>query len=169
MNKSPIVSISLHPTGKMLLALYQNGMLRLWNLMEARCKYKRKVNLNEDKDPSESENEDPDLIDIKILKRKDLNPQQLHPLKVQWEPSKGQKFAILYNNLLEVYNVDDATGADKPCSLAVYDIQLTSLAFVSDDSLVLSDQEGNIHLMENIHDQSKLSLKQINTKFSKIR
>lgn len=74
MNKSPVLSISLHQSGKMLLALYKNGVLRLWNLMEARCKYKRKVNVKDNDNPEESENDDPELQDIKILKRSDLTP-----------------------------------------------------------------------------------------------
>jgi hypothetical protein len=40
--------MSLHPSGKMLLALYDNGVLRLWNMMEARCNFKRKVGVIED-------------------------------------------------------------------------------------------------------------------------
>ena len=70
MNQSKVVSMSLHPSGKMLLAIYGNGVLRLWNLMEARCKYKRKVNVR-DTNPEETDNEDEDL-DIHVLKRSDL-------------------------------------------------------------------------------------------------
>ena len=44
-NKSPVIAASMHPTGKMLLALYDNGVLRLWNLMDARCHFKRKVGI----------------------------------------------------------------------------------------------------------------------------
>ena len=32
MNKSKVLSMSLHKSGKMLLALYDNGVLRLWNM-----------------------------------------------------------------------------------------------------------------------------------------
>ena len=46
-NKSPVIAASMHPTGKMLLALYDNGVLRLWNLMDARCHFKRKVGIVE--------------------------------------------------------------------------------------------------------------------------
>jgi len=45
----------MHPTGKMLLALYDNGVLRLWNLMDARCKFKRKVGVFEGEDSEEEE------------------------------------------------------------------------------------------------------------------
>lgn len=30
----------------MLLALYTNGMLRLWNMLDARCLFKKKVGLS---------------------------------------------------------------------------------------------------------------------------
>jgi hypothetical protein len=48
MNKSKVVSMSLHHSGKMLLALYENNMLRLWNMMTARCVFKKKMGLIED-------------------------------------------------------------------------------------------------------------------------
>jgi len=44
-NVSPILAMSLHPSGKMLLALYDNGVMRLWDMMQARCVYKRKMGL----------------------------------------------------------------------------------------------------------------------------
>ena len=46
MNKSKVVSLSMHRSGKLLLAIYQNRVLRLWNLMNARCTFKRKVCLS---------------------------------------------------------------------------------------------------------------------------
>ena len=47
-NKSKILDLSVHPSGKMLLALYDNAVLRLWNLMSARCQYKKKLGLVEE-------------------------------------------------------------------------------------------------------------------------
>jgi hypothetical protein len=41
----------------MCLALYANGMLRLWNLLDARCNFKKKVGL-EDEDESSKEADD---------------------------------------------------------------------------------------------------------------
>ena len=54
MNKSKVVSMSLHRSGKLLLAIYQNRVVRLWNLMNARCTFKRKVCLSaeEEDDPN---------------------------------------------------------------------------------------------------------------------
>ena len=65
MNKSKVVSMSLHNSGKMLIALYANRVFRLWNLMEARCKYKTKLNVEESDGAEESENDD-ELADIKV-------------------------------------------------------------------------------------------------------
>ena len=55
----------MHPTGKMLLALYDNGVLRLWNLMDARCHFKRKVGIfdgeeSEEEEVSEDKDDDED-------------------------------------------------------------------------------------------------------------
>ena len=47
--------MNMHPSGRILLALYGNGVLRLWNLMEARCQYKRKVGVL-DENPEQNEN-----------------------------------------------------------------------------------------------------------------
>ena len=39
----------------MLLAFYQNGMLRLWNLLDARCLFKRKVGLSREENSDDEE------------------------------------------------------------------------------------------------------------------
>ena len=74
--------MSLHPTGKMLLALYDNGVLRLWNMMEARCNFKRKVGVIEEEngsDGSKKEESDADL-EIKEIGPKDLNEIERKPI-----------------------------------------------------------------------------------------
>lgn len=53
-NVSPVKSLSMHKSQRMCLALYQNGMLRLWNMLDARCLFKKKVGLEQE----ESEDED---------------------------------------------------------------------------------------------------------------
>jgi hypothetical protein len=103
--------MSMHKSGKILLALYANGVLRLWNMMEARCKFKRKVGTIESDNNSDND-EDADLeVDIKT--KKDLNEIQRQAIEVKWEPSEGQVFAVLYNNMVEVYSVEESS--DKPC------------------------------------------------------
>ena len=54
-NTSKVLSIAIHQSDRMLLALYRNGMLRLWNLLDGRCLFKKKVGLS---DQESSEDED---------------------------------------------------------------------------------------------------------------
>ena len=42
--------MSLHPTGRVLLVLYENNMLRLWNMLDGRCTFKKKLGLDEEDD-----------------------------------------------------------------------------------------------------------------------
>ncbi len=66
--------MSLHQSGKMLLALYDNGVLRLWNMMNARCMFKKKVALIEEGGSSEkSENEDGEEVPLDEITKKDLS------------------------------------------------------------------------------------------------
>jgi hypothetical protein len=41
----------------MCLALYGNGMLRLWNMLDARCIFKKKVGLDEPESEKSEEDE----------------------------------------------------------------------------------------------------------------
>ena len=45
--------MSMHPSGKILLVLYANNVLRLWNMMDARCLFKRKMGIVEEKESEE--------------------------------------------------------------------------------------------------------------------
>jgi len=64
--------MSMHRSGKILLALYANGVLRLWNMMEARCKYKRKVGIIESDDNNNTEGEEDADLEIDVKTKKDL-------------------------------------------------------------------------------------------------
>ena len=59
-NASKVVSMSMHESGRMLLAFYANSMVRLWNLLDARCLFKFKAGLsaqeNSDEESDESAN-----------------------------------------------------------------------------------------------------------------
>lgn len=58
-NVSQVKSLSMHKSQRMCLALYANGMLRLWNLLDARCIFKKKVGLiDENQSSSELEDEE---------------------------------------------------------------------------------------------------------------
>ena len=50
----------------MCLALYGNGMLRLWNMLDARCIFKKKLGLDvPESDESENEDDESKSEDIK--------------------------------------------------------------------------------------------------------
>mmetsp|Transcript_36990 Transcript_36990/g.56683 ORF Transcript_36990/g.56683 Transcript_36990/m.56683 type:complete len:239 (+) Transcript_36990:25-741(+) len=104
-NTSKVLSLSLHKSGKILLALYDNGVLRLWDMTTARCAFKKKMGLLEEDDydkPLEYDEEE-DLVakvgeDDKISgdgsgsefaeeeleevdkKKKDLSPYERKPI-----------------------------------------------------------------------------------------
>lgn len=52
----------MHHSGRMLLALYANGVLRLWNMLDARCLFKFKTGMSADQD-SDAEAEDGKIDD----------------------------------------------------------------------------------------------------------
>lgn len=57
-NRSKIVSLSMHESGRMLLALYANGVLRLWNMLDARCLFKFKAGLSATKESDADEDDE---------------------------------------------------------------------------------------------------------------
>ena len=57
-NAAKVVSISMHDSGRMLLALYANQMVRLWNLLDARCLFKFKAGLSGQQESSADEDGD---------------------------------------------------------------------------------------------------------------
>jgi hypothetical protein len=40
---SKVADLSLHSSGRILLVIYENNMLRLWNMLEGRCTFKKKL------------------------------------------------------------------------------------------------------------------------------
>ena len=66
--------MSLHKSGRILLVLYENNMLRFWNLLDGRCNFKKKVGVDPEDD------------------RKVAHKVQ----KILWEPTNGDIFAIMY-------------------------------------------------------------------------
>lgn len=165
-NTSKVVSMSLHPSGKILFALYANGVLRLWNMMEARCKSKRKMGVIVD-NAEHTDNEDADL-EITVTKKKDLSEHDRQPIQVLWEASKGTVYAVLYNKMVEVFSVH-SEKEDEPITQTIFDSQVNSMAFISATSLVVSDTVGNLHLLKNIGDDEKFVLQQMKTKFERIK
>ena len=60
-NAARVVSLSMHRSGRMLLALYGNGVLRLWNMLDARCLFKKKVGLSGSEGYGDGEEEEGDV------------------------------------------------------------------------------------------------------------
>ena len=142
--------MSLHHSGKMLLALYDNGVLRLWNMMEARCNYKKKMGLIEEDPEAQEEKEESDLdLEITEITKKDLSDHERKPILVKWEPSASEIYAVLYNRMIEIYN-PSVTKDDKPCASAIFDSTVVCFDFISSTSLVVSDTEGNLIVIKNI-------------------
>ena len=79
-NVSKVINFSLHKTGRMLLVVYENNMFRLWNLLDGRCIFKRKLGLDEE-----------------------TGKVAFKALQVKWEPLESNLFAILYDKKIEVY------------------------------------------------------------------
>ena len=50
--------MSMHDSGRMLLAFYANSMGRLWNLLDARCLFKFKAGLSAEQDSEKDESEE---------------------------------------------------------------------------------------------------------------
>jgi|LauGreDrversion4_2_1035121.scaffolds.fasta_scaffold96319_3 protein MAK11 len=82
-NVSKVISFSLHKSGRMLIVLYDNNMLRLWNLLDGRCIYKRKLGVDEETN--------------KVVSK---------AIGIRWEPTDGKLYAILYEKKLEVFNAE---------------------------------------------------------------
>jgi len=61
LNVQKVTGLSMHPSGRMMLALYGNGMLRLWNLLDARCIFKKMCGLQEDSEEESEEEEEEEV------------------------------------------------------------------------------------------------------------
>jgi WD40 repeat protein len=141
-NVSRIVSLSVHNSDRMLLALYANGMLRLWNLLDARCIFKRKVGVPSDEESvDEDEEEEPALkLPFKI------KPANMTPERVQWEPTKGMMYAVLFNRMLEIYNVEAAKDGEPLHSIS-FDSNQTSFDFITATDILVGDEKGRVTVL----------------------
>ena len=148
-NKSKVVSMSLHHSGKILLALYENKVLRLWDMTVARCVFKKKLGELPPTDPEVSEKEDYELLDEEFgedelqdmdqvpLSKKDLNEYERRPISVKWEASEGKIYGVLYNKMLEIYSV--GSEDNEPVSTCIFDVLVSSFDFIGESSVVVSD------------------------------
>jgi hypothetical protein len=81
-----------------------------------------------------------------------LSDVERKPILVQWEHSKSSCYAVLYNRMLEVYNLADPNGSDQACSTAIFDNQVCSMDFIGETTIVVSDFEGNLITLKNVLD-----------------
>jgi len=106
---------------------------------------------------------------MKVLTKKNLSDQDREPVEIKWEPSEGKMYAILYRRMVEVFNVEDETGGEFPCSHSIFDTIASSFDFIGPQQLCISDEKGNFTILKNIHLQESLTMNIINTKFDRIR
>lgn len=66
----------------MCLALYANGVLRLWNMLDARCIFKKKVGIDDEESSSGEEESNSDDNIQKTIAQKYINKPEI----VKWEP-----------------------------------------------------------------------------------
>jgi len=54
--------------------------------------------------------------------------------------------------MIEIYNLGDPSGSDKPCATAIFDITVCGMDYISSNTIVVSDSEGNLIVLKNIED-----------------
>ena len=67
-------------------------MLRLWNMLEGRCSFKKKLGLHEVKEDDE-ENELANKVQYKVK-------------QVKWEKTKGEEYVVLFDKKLEIMSAN---------------------------------------------------------------
>jgi len=150
-NVSPVKAISMHTSQRMCLALYGNGVLRLWNMLDGRCTFKIKVGIDEEEDSeeelahrnagsSDEQNEDEDDYSERefketTYKRTLVNKYENTPTTVKWEPIKGIMYAVLFSKKLEIYSVE----SEEAIHCIDFDTPQTDFCFVSETALIVAD------------------------------
>lgn len=159
----------MHPSGRMILAFYANGMIRLWNLLDARCIFKKKVGMSEDEDSDEEEYDSEDEPkEKKVEPEYKVNNKFLNmPISVKWETTEGKFYAVLFGMLLEVFSVED--DGEAPIHSVKFDTAQTSFAFISTTSLVVSDIKGRLTLFTNLGDVENVQMRITETESKKIK
>jgi hypothetical protein len=107
----------------MLLVVYDNNMFRLWNLLDGRCLFKRKLGLDEETQ--------------KVTHK---------ALMVKWEPSEGHLYSILYDRKLEVFRAE----AEAPLTVITADVVFNCFDFVSGSEIVVADVQGKLTFVKSI-------------------
>ena len=74
------------------------------------------------------------------MTKNDLKEQDREPIEIKWEPSMGTKYAILYRKMIEVFDVEDQTEGEKPCSFTIFDSVASSFDFISESQICVADE-----------------------------
>ena len=78
-------------------------------------------------------------------------------------------YTVLFNRMIEFYDPSNKETGDKPCASAIFDSTVVSFDYLSANSVVVTDTEGNLIVIKNIENDDKLDLHIFRTKFNKIR
>jgi len=78
-------------------------------------------------------------------------------------------YTVLFNRMIEFYDPSNAENGDKPCASAIFDGTVISFDYISANSVVVTDTDGNLIVIKNIESDENLDLHIFRTKFSKIR
>lgn len=120
--------------------MYANGVLRLWNMLDARCLFKFKAGLsaNKESEVDEDDEEEGDGEGAKVEKEEKKEDDETKKMleqyallnnraeQTQWEPTKGRLYAVLFSRVLEIYTVEE----EEPVHSMTFDSHQTSIAFI---------------------------------------
>eukprot|EP00347_Sterkiella_histriomuscorum_P008517 403344799 len=141
-NVSRVISFSLHKSGRMLLVLYENNMFRLWNMLDGRCTFKKKLGLNEE-----------------------TNKVQYKVLQIKWEPTQGNIYAVLYDKKVQIMGTD----SDLPKSSVTSDVAFVCFEFINENELLLADINGRFTYLKGIQSVETTTISIISTKIARFR
>ena len=169
-NVSKVVSLSMHHSGRMLLALYGNQMMRLWNMLDARCIFKKKAGLVKESESEKESDEDQDddeksLDDDPVGATSDLLQMHQRSELIRWEPTEGKIFAILFSRMLEVYSVEDNEAMHQ----ISFDTNQTGFDFVSPTELVVSDDQGRLTYFSDVHKEEGIAMRIVETTYKRFK
>lgn len=169
----------MHDSGRMLLALYANGVLRLWNMLDARCLFKKKVGMSAQN--VESEDDEADVKDANEEEKEDISRtkkletekfrqeyrsfDRQRAEKVMWEPTQGKHYAVLFSHILEIFTVE----CDDPIHSITFDTNQTSFTYVGRLQLVTCDDKGRMSVFSNVDKNSGVLMRLIKTDYIRLK
>lgn len=92
----------------------------------------------------------------------------MSPERVRWEPSKGMNYAVLFNRLLEIYNVESDKNGEPNHSIS-FDSNQTSFDFLSPNEILVSDEKGRVTFLSSIDTPDSIQMKIAMTGLKRIK